>query len=88
MGALVDKIMRGDYDTERQPWNDVSAEGKDMVRRLLQPDPGKRLSAAAALEHPWLLCGMAEDKEWTRLPRSRTVYVRASRRKARANSGC
>ncbi len=32
----------------------VSAEAKDLVRRLLRVDPKLRLTARAALAHPWL----------------------------------
>lgn len=32
----------------------VSAEAKDLIRRLLDTDPALRLSAAEALEHTWL----------------------------------
>jgi len=32
----------------------ISAESESLVRSLLQKDPKKRLSASAALNHPWL----------------------------------
>ncbi len=34
-------------------WNSVSAEAKDLVRQMLNPDYEKRISAAEALKHPW-----------------------------------
>ena len=34
-------------------WRAVSAEGKDLVSLLLAKLPAKRLTAAAALKHPW-----------------------------------
>ncbi|KAI8972182.1 Pkinase-domain-containing protein [Trametes punicea] len=33
----------------------VSPEGEDFIRRLLEYDPGKRMTLAAARAHPWLL---------------------------------
>lgn len=35
-------------------WDEVSDEAKDLVRRLLTYDPNKRISAADALQHPWI----------------------------------
>ena len=32
----------------------MSAEGKDMIKRLLTLDPKKRISTTEALEHPWM----------------------------------
>eukprot|EP01022_Parablepharisma_sp_SALTPOND_P005623 TRINITY_DN1230_c0_g1_i1.p1 TRINITY_DN1230_c0_g1~~TRINITY_DN1230_c0_g1_i1.p1 ORF type:complete len:1000 (+),score=80.24 TRINITY_DN1230_c0_g1_i1:84-3002(+) len=37
-------------------WNNVSSNAKDLVRRMLQPDPKKRITAADALKHPWFNC--------------------------------
>lgn len=34
-------------------WKGVSEELKDLVCGLLEKDPSRRLSAEAALEHPW-----------------------------------
>jgi len=35
----------------------VSPEAKDLIVRLLKVDPKQRLSARAALYHPWLCDG-------------------------------
>lgn len=42
-------------------WKSISKEGKDLVSRLLEPSPLKRLTAKEALEHPWLSIN-SEDK--------------------------
>ncbi|KAG5188569.1 hypothetical protein JKP88DRAFT_347858 [Tribonema minus] len=35
-------------------WRNVSEEAKDLINKMLERDPSKRLTAAEALEHPWL----------------------------------
>ena len=32
----------------------VSLEGRDLVERMLKPNPAERISAAEALKHPWI----------------------------------
>eukprot|EP01136_Pigoraptor_vietnamica_P030704 Opistho-1_new@90312 len=52
--VLLRTIRRGNFDFVRPYWDNISAEAKDLVRRLLCVDPSKRLTATEALEHPWL----------------------------------
>jgi len=40
---------------ETGPWRRVSEAAKDFVQGLLTVDPEKRLTAEAALQHPWVL---------------------------------
>ncbi|CAD6229243.1 unnamed protein product [Miscanthus lutarioriparius] len=47
-------ILRGNIDFKREPWPNVSVNAKDLVRRMLEPDPKLRLTAKQVLEHPWL----------------------------------
>ncbi|SCV69777.1 BQ2448_1171 [Microbotryum intermedium] len=35
-------------------WRSISAQAKDFVRKLLEVDPIKRMTAVQALQHPWL----------------------------------
>ena len=35
-------------------WDSVSTEAKDLLNRLLEADPNKRISAADACMHPWI----------------------------------
>lgn len=38
------------YDPE---WTTISAEAKDLIRKMLHTDPQERISAEQALQHPW-----------------------------------
>ena len=54
LGRLYRKIKRADYDMPSPYWDNVSPSAKDLVKKLLQPDPKKRLTSTQTLKHPWL----------------------------------
>nr|DAD18025.1 TPA_asm: hypothetical protein HUJ06_019488 [Nelumbo nucifera] len=47
-------VLRADPNFDESPWPTVSPEAKDFVKRLLNKDHRKRMTAAQALTHPWL----------------------------------
>lgn len=47
-------VLKTAPNFEDTPWLSISAEAKDFVKRLLNKDLRKRMSAAQALSHPWL----------------------------------
>ncbi|VAH65616.1 unnamed protein product [Triticum turgidum subsp. durum] len=52
--GVAQAILRGNIDFKREPWPNVSENAKDLVRRMLEPDPKLRLTAKQVLEHHWL----------------------------------
>ena len=44
----------GTYEFESPYWDEVSAEGRDFIARLLSVNPSDRLTASEALLHPWV----------------------------------
>ncbi|VAI23879.1 unnamed protein product [Triticum turgidum subsp. durum] len=52
--GVAQAIIRSVVDFKRDPWPRVSEPAKDLVRRMLDPNPITRLTAAQVLEHPWL----------------------------------
>jgi len=52
--AIYRRIARGAYSLKAPEWQAVSAEAKTLVTSLLTVNPAQRLTAAAALTHPWL----------------------------------
>jgi len=47
-------IKEGKYTMKPERWDTISQEAHDFVKSLLTVDPEKRLSAQAALDHPWI----------------------------------
>ncbi|CAL0312110.1 unnamed protein product [Lupinus luteus] len=47
-------VLKADPSFDEPPWPTLSTESKDFVKRLLNKDPRKRISAAQALSHPWI----------------------------------
>ncbi|MQL98837.1 hypothetical protein Taro_031549 [Colocasia esculenta] len=61
--GIFDAILQGDIDFHSAPWPSISNMAKDLVRKMLTPDPKHRITAAQVLEHPWLReDGEASDK--------------------------
>ncbi|PON81203.1 Serine/threonine protein kinase [Trema orientale] len=52
--GIFRSVLRADPNFDDSPWPDVSPEGKDFVKRLLNKDHRKRMTAVQALTHPWL----------------------------------
>jgi calcium-dependent protein kinase len=50
----VDCIKQGRYCWRPASWANVSDLAVDFVKKLLTVDPAQRLTAAQALDHPWL----------------------------------
>lgn len=52
--GIFRSVLRADPNFEDSPWPAVSAEARDFVKRLLNKDHRKRMTASQALTHPWL----------------------------------
>ncbi|XP_027109981.1 CDPK-related kinase 4-like isoform X1 [Coffea arabica] len=76
--GIFRSVLRADPNFDDSPWPTVSAEAKDFVKRLLNKDHRKRMTAAQALTHPWLRdqdCAVTLDVLIYKLVKS---YVRAT----------
>ncbi|XXG94088.1 Calmodulin-dependent protein kinase cmk2 [Hypoxylon texense] len=58
---LIDECSNGKVVFHERYWRDVSADAKDFIMRLLQPDPDDRSTSQQALKHPWLSGENATD---------------------------
>lgn len=52
---LFEKIKKCKYDITSPGWNNVSAEAKDLLKKLLVADPDKRLTGEQIRNHPWIM---------------------------------
>ncbi|KAJ9701436.1 hypothetical protein PVL29_006682 [Vitis rotundifolia] len=52
--GIAQAIVKSVVDFERDPWPQVSEDAKDLVRRMLDPNPYHRLSVEEVLAHPWI----------------------------------
>ena len=62
---ILENVKKGVYDKWAYPFPSLSSHAKDLISKLLQYDPQKRLSAEEALEHPWFKTAefKKQDKE-------------------------
>lgn len=51
--AVLEKVMKGVFEFPIEDWNIVSPEAKDLIEKMLTKDEFRRISAEAALQHPW-----------------------------------
>jgi Neu-associated kinase len=49
--ALYNKMMKNEMNSIPEH---LSKNGEDLLRKLLNPDPTKRISLKEAMEHPWI----------------------------------
>ncbi|KAF3629423.1 hypothetical protein FXO38_27694 [Capsicum annuum] len=52
--GVAQAIIRSVVNFKRDPLPKVSDNAKDLVKRMLNPDPSKRLTAQEVLDHPWI----------------------------------
>lgn len=52
---LLANIVKGEFKINGEEWDKVSDEAKDLITKMLELDPRKRLSAEEALRHDWIM---------------------------------
>ncbi|KAJ8772802.1 hypothetical protein K2173_027979 [Erythroxylum novogranatense] len=70
--GIFEAILEGKLDLESSPWPKISSSAKDIIRKMLTRDPSKRITAAQALEHPWL----KDEREASDKPLDSAVLIR------------
>jgi len=49
----LEAIRRGRVSFPGEVWGGISADARSLIRGMLRSDPGKRVTVAAGLAHPW-----------------------------------
>ena len=52
--GLWGRIVRCNYNFDDPVWHLISEDAKNLIQKLLVLDPDMRLTAAEALQHPWM----------------------------------
>ena len=60
VSQLTELIKKGEYKMEGSPWNDISANAKDLIAKILVVDPDKRYCINQCLDHPWFKTDLEE----------------------------
>lgn len=59
---IIENIKKGFYDIESNIWQKISPEAKNLIRSLLERNPGIRINAEEALNHKWFKKLKTKDK--------------------------
>jgi calcium/calmodulin-dependent protein kinase I len=51
--VLFEKIKAGKFEFPEASWGKISDEVKDLLKKILEVDPAKRLAPEQMIEHPW-----------------------------------
>lgn len=51
---ILKKVYEGKYSMDGPEWQEISEDAKDLIRRMLTLDYGKRASAKECLDHRWI----------------------------------
>lgn len=60
---LFEKIKKADFEFASPHWDDISDYAKDLIKKLLVPDPRARLSGKEIMEHPWIVGDVTPRKK-------------------------
>ncbi|KAB5511862.1 hypothetical protein DKX38_028890 [Salix brachista] len=53
--GIFKQILQGKLDFESEPWPSITDSAKDLIRKMLERNPKKRLTAHEVLCHPWIV---------------------------------
>ncbi|GAB2267124.1 cyclin-dependent serine/threonine protein kinase [Dionaea muscipula] len=68
--GIFRSVLKADPSFDEAPWPSLSPDAIDFVKRLLNKDYRKRLTAAQALRHPWI----ADHHQGIKIPLDMIVY--------------
>ena len=58
---IFNKIRGAKYNFDHKEFENVSDECKDLIKKLLEVHPKKRLTGKQALDHPWFISQLRDE---------------------------
>ena len=58
---IMERVSTGEYDLESPPFNKLSSNALDLIKKLLTMDYNERISAEQALNHPWFKANKSQE---------------------------
>lgn len=58
---LIEANKQAKVEFPEEDWNGVSTAARDLVQKMMHPDPNQRLDAGGALQHPWFQAHLSES---------------------------
>jgi len=50
---IFEEVKKGDFDFDKPIWNTISHSAKKLIKRMMEYNPNKRITAEQALADPW-----------------------------------
>ena len=60
---ILKKILQNNLNLEKYPWSVISLKAKDLIKKLLETDTKKRITAEEALNNEWFKCKQVNTQE-------------------------
>lgn len=57
-------IKTGSLNDTSKEWHSISSNAKDLILKMLTPDPERRLTASEALKHPWIQVNQIKKRNY------------------------
>jgi calcium-dependent protein kinase len=58
---IMERVIIGEYDLESPPFNKLSKNALDLIKKLLTMDVNERINAEQALNHPWFKANKSQE---------------------------
>ena len=78
------KVLNGKVNLQDNLWKNISIDGKDLIRKLLEKDANRRLSGREALDHIWFK-SMGKNFENKKVENEKLENIANNLRNFRAN---
>lgn len=72
---ITEKVKKGEYSFDKKIWRSISDNAKDFIRKLLELNVDRRMSAEEALQHPWIVDANEQDATPEKINKNSKEYI-------------